>query len=91
MEGRFGMVKIKSLGKPPEGAHWSYGPDHMTLISPKDARSLVGDLPTMGRFKNVTFGLTVQNCSGGYYLASHTATINLWPTRFGIEVIYAKV
>ena len=84
------MVKqIQSIGKPPEGAQWSYGPDYMTLISPKDARSLVGDLPTMGRFKEVTFGLTVQNCSGGYYLASHTAAIRLWPTLFGIEVIYA--
>lgn len=51
------MVKIKSLGKPPEGAHWSYGPDHMTLISPKDARSLVGDLPTMGKIQERNFRL----------------------------------
>lgn len=51
------MVKIKSLGKPPEGAHWSYGPDHMTLISPKDARSLVGDLPTMGAIQGCNLWL----------------------------------
>jgi len=85
------VKKIKSIGVPPAGAHWSYGPDHMTLISPKDARSLVGDLPTMGREKSVSIGLSVMNCNGGYYLASHTATINLWPILFGIEVIYAKV
>lgn len=84
------VKKIKSLGAPPTGAQWSYGPDYMTLISPKDARSLVSDLPTMGRFKDVTFGLTVQNCSGGYYLASEAVSINKWPMIFGIEVTYDR-
>lgn len=85
------MVKqIQSIGKPPEGAQWSYGPDYMTLISPKDARSLVGDLPTMGREKSVSIGLSVMNCSGGYYLASECVSINKWPIMFGIQVTYAK-
>jgi hypothetical protein len=91
------MLKVKSIGKPTPGAHWSYGVDHMTEISKANAAKLCGmhPLPKMGyemvcAFKKHEFGgfdrLMVQNISGMYFLACTSVQSWQWAETFGIEV-----
>ena len=87
-------MKIKTTGTPPNGAHWSYGPDHMRKVSKATARGLCGmfPLPEMGSERLVAFTsdrsnrLYVQNVSGDFYVASETAKIERWPELFRVEV-----
>lgn len=94
------MIKVKSLGAPTPGAHWSYGPRFMQRIAPKDARGLCGMYPTpaMGCetvcafTKNVVGGfdrLTVQNISGAYFLACTSISVDQWPEVFRVEIVGA--
>lgn len=92
------MIRVKSLGAPPVGVHWSMGADYMARIGAADARKLCpGLMPRMGYERDVKvirppawphlpLILTLQNISGDYYLASPHARIDQWPEVFGVSV-----
>lgn len=86
-------MKVLSLGSPPLGAHWSFGPDHMCRISEAVARRLLKSYPlprigyeTVAAGSRQTGELYVQNISGHYYLACATASMRLWPELFGVQI-----
>lgn len=86
-------MKIKSLGAPPIGAHWSYGGDYMMRISKSDAAKLLRPhhLPLMGYETEAARrvggdSLFVQNISGHFYLCATGVTIDQWTAAFGVEV-----
>lgn len=87
-------IKIKSLGEPPAGAHWSYGRDYMRRISEGAARQLLRPhaLPRMGFEAVASAGgisaprLYVQNIGGDFYAACCAQPISEWARLFGVEV-----
>ena len=95
------MTKIKSIGAPTYGAHWSMGPRFMQQISKSNAARLCGmyPLPKMGCevgcafVKNVVGGfdrLMVQNISGSFFVACGSVSIDYWPDTFHVEILEPK-
>lgn len=95
------MIKVKSIGAPTPGAHWSMGADYMQRIAPKDARALCGmyPLPKMGYETVCALAkgphgffnrLLVQNISGAYFLACTSEPTANWPEVFRVEIVGAQ-
>jgi hypothetical protein len=89
------MKTVRSLGAPPQGAHWSMGPDHMCQIGKADAMRVLGSpqLPAMGREILAKHNATTRcqlylgNYSGSFYLSCASSPILMWPELFEVTVL----
>lgn len=94
------VIQVRSTGRAPWGAHWSYGASHQQRISRASAVKLLraagftvpeAALPRMGYERDLlipsfTRGLMLQNAGGDYYLASVSHPTTQWAESFGVEV-----